>query len=222
MSGGSGIAPAPALSRAIGGSPDGRIMPGFRIPRGSKARLHPPEETDDLGAVDPLEKSRPAAGRRRARRTARRPAPTTVSVISSNSPATSASQPGPLHLGKQVHVHVAVAGVTEDHDGESAGRRGASHGGHVVAEPRQGNAAVLDHLEGTAVRRASSPGSGWRRAGGARAGRRLRGTHAASTSNESGRATATAASAKRAELLRAGRLELHQKNRLDAAPVGDG
>ena len=59
----------------------------------------------------------------------------------------------PLHLGQQVHVDMAVAGVAEDHG------RDVPRGGHppddadVVAHAVDGNAGVLDHLERAPVLR---------------------------------------------------------------------
>ncbi len=88
------MACAPAFRRLMGGSAGaGRITPGLRIPRGSKARFTRAKSATISVAVDAREQARPAAVRRRARPTACRRAAPRASVTSSSSAATAASQP---------------------------------------------------------------------------------------------------------------------------------
>jgi aryl-alcohol dehydrogenase-like predicted oxidoreductase len=58
---------------------------------------------------------------------------------------------GPPDPGQQVHVHVAVAGVSEDHGRDVARRGHPPDDADVVAHALDRDAGVLDHLERAAV-----------------------------------------------------------------------
>ena len=171
MSSGSATACAPTLSRLIGGSPARKDNAGIEDSEGVEARLTRAKSSIDLVAVDPCEQARRGAGRRRARRTGVPPSRTSASVTSSSSAATAASQPARAELGQQVHVHVPVAGVAEDHHRETARRGGLAHRADVLAHPLHRHAAILDHLERAPASPAARPGSGSRRGAAPRAAR---------------------------------------------------
>ena len=137
------------------------------------------EQADDLFAVHPLEQSGPEPAVAVLAR--RRAAESNDGVRHLLQHPRHALLPSRLpDLRQQVHVHVAVSGVSEDHGGDVACRGHPAHDPDVLADPLQGHAAVLDHLQRAAVFRqaredrargvAQLPESG-------RAGRGQRGIH---------------------------------------------
>jgi hypothetical protein len=103
----------------MGGSPEGRIMPGLSNPRGSKLVLI---RRNSSTISVPYSRSRnPRAQPAVSVLTGGAPPKEiTASVISSSKPATWRSQLWAGQLRQQVDVNVAVAGVSEDHNRRSS------------------------------------------------------------------------------------------------------